>query len=275
MLKKLIKHEIKATSRFMFVLFATLLAISVMMAAVMRFNTGSGDLYLSSVAGRLSIGHYNVFWEILSVFIILAYATVNIAAGCAMFFYAINRFRKNLLEKEGYLMHTLPVSAGENISAKTIVSVMWTIISIIAIIISVVIVCAISVGKPFFTNLHNFLLSNGVQTMLNSGKFWIIAFEFLICILAELMNGYLHIYASMAVGYSINKRRAAASIAVFILLSVISFAVSAPFVYLFPNMFSNDHIHFAIWCEIILDLLTGIGFYFITAYFLNKRLNLQ
>lgn len=275
MLKKLIKYEIKATSRFMFVLFATLFAISIMMAVVMRFNTGGGDLFVKLGSGEFSVGHYNVLWEIISILTVFAYFVVNIAVGCAMFFYSIDRFRKNILEKEGYLMHTLPVRAGENICAKTVVSILWTIVSCIAIVLSVLIVTVISVGKPFFTDMYNLFNTVSGQSILASSRFWLIVFEIIICGLAMLVNGYLHIYASMAVGYSFNKHRAAASIAVFLLLSVLSFAVSAIFVYPLREMFNNNHMHFAIWSETILDLVTGAGFYVITSYFLNNRLNLQ
>ena len=48
----------------------------------------------------------------------------------------LQRFYKNLLSGEGYLMHTLPVRPWQHIASKLIAAVVWTVLSFFVVCVS-------------------------------------------------------------------------------------------------------------------------------------------
>lgn len=285
MLGKLIKYEFKATSRFMLLLYGLLTAVSVLMALMFRFNlNGNGEFHVGTVYGNVSFGGSS-FLEIIAALIVIAYIFLAAAAVSAMFFYAILRFRDNLLGHEGYLMHTLPVKERDNILAKGIVSVVWTMAGIAVTLLSCLIVAFGVAGMKFFTDLSLLLRNVDGMLVMKSVRFILICIQLVLLTAAELMNGYLHIYASMAVGYSLNKHRAVASIGVFIVLNIIEGALHGTLSNIISavsgsSMNFNDVFMFGtgnmiMLAETLFTAAVGSGFYFITKYFMTSRLNLQ
>ena len=273
MLKKLIKYEFKATSRFMLLMYGLLIALSVIMSIGLRFNL---DEVFEGIAKEFQLGAL-----ILGMFmfiIVTIFVVLNVTVICGMFFYAIKRFKDNILGDEGYLMHTLPVKTHQHITSKTIVSVIWTIVSFVAVMISTFILfLGISETNIFREVAYIF-------SQIQWGEFYvmealIILVEFAICIVVTLINTYLHIYASMAIGFSSNTHRIAKSIGVYVAITIASnmfeTIVLSP-VLLFGiggvNYMSNPHI--ILWGGTIIGAITAAVYYFITHYFLNKKLNL-
>ncbi len=52
----------------------------------------------------------------------------------------IQRFNKNLLSDEGYLMHTLPVKPWKHIASKLLASMLWMIGSVVVALISILVI---------------------------------------------------------------------------------------------------------------------------------------
>ena len=93
MLKKLLKYEFKATARTYGGMYLALLAASVLFGgSVRRWNGTNSDTY-STLVGLLS----------------LVYTAVIIGTVVVTIMTIVQRFYRNLLGREGYLMHTLPV----------------------------------------------------------------------------------------------------------------------------------------------------------------------
>ena len=109
MLIKLMKHEFRATGRIMLPLYLVLLVTAV----GANFTT----------RGLLST-QYKLL-DVLGALLVMAFV-VAIMGVCVMSMVVmVQRFYKNLLGDEGYVMMTLPVSVHQQIWAKSIVSTVW------------------------------------------------------------------------------------------------------------------------------------------------------
>ena len=105
MLGKLIKYEFKATGRTMLLLIAAVLvlaALSGMSVILLDRETSYGIL------------------QAIFVLILIAFFACIFALGVMALAMMIERFYKNLLGSEGYLMFTLPVSTSSLIASKAL-----------------------------------------------------------------------------------------------------------------------------------------------------------
>lgn len=118
MLRKLLKHEFRATGRIMLPMYLILLVTAVG----------------SNLAGRGMLDSRFDILNILGVLIVIAFGTAITGACLLAFVLMIQRFYKNLLQDEGYLMFTLPASVHQHIWSKLIVSSVWFIVTVLAII---------------------------------------------------------------------------------------------------------------------------------------------
>ena len=121
MLKKLLKYEFRATARTYGGMYLALLAASVLFGgSVRRWNgTTNSDAY-STLVGLLS----------------LVYTAVIIGTVVVTIMTIVQRFYRNLLGREGYLMHTLPVTETQLVTSKLISSTVWSLCSILAACLS-------------------------------------------------------------------------------------------------------------------------------------------
>ena len=113
MLKKLLKYEFRATARTYGGMYLALLAASVLFGgSVRRWNgTTNSDAY-STLVGLLS----------------LVYTAVIIGTVVVTIMTIVQRFYRNLLGREGYLMHTLPVTETQLVTSKLISSTVWSLL---------------------------------------------------------------------------------------------------------------------------------------------------
>ena len=111
MLGKLLKYELKATSRVFVPLYIAILVVSIV-------NGLSLNLEIFNIQGLATIILMCLF---ISLFVITIVVTIQ-------------RFNKNLLKDEGYLMFTLPVSSKSLVLSKYLTSLIWTLISILILV---------------------------------------------------------------------------------------------------------------------------------------------
>ena len=103
MLKQLLKYEFKATGRTYGGLYLALVALAVLSGFSLR--SSSKDNFAS--------------------LLLFAYMVVAVAVAVVSVMTIVTRFTRNLLGREGYLMHTLPVTESQLILSKLISSVVW------------------------------------------------------------------------------------------------------------------------------------------------------
>ena len=204
MLKQLLKYEFKATARTYGGMYLALLAASVLFGgSVRRWNGTNSDAY-STLVGLLS----------------LVYTAVIIGTVVVTIMTIVQRFYRNLLGREGYLMHTLPVTESQLILSKLISSVVWMLCSsIVGIFSFAVMLLALSLNSTALQQLPE-LWQKVVEIFRmtgSSGWLWLI-FETLNGLVA-LVSSILCIYAACMIGHQFKKHMVPAGILAFFLLS--------------------------------------------------------
>lgn len=127
MLIKLLNWEIKATSRLFVPLYITLLVFALFNRILNPFElmASSSNLNFQTIIGFLSIA---------------AYFALIVGVGVMTLVIMIQRFYKSLLGDEGYLMFTLPTTKWRHIISKLLIAILWTVLSILITIISVILI---------------------------------------------------------------------------------------------------------------------------------------
>lgn len=267
MLRKLMKHEIRSTSRIMLPLFAVVLVLSLFVSVIVR--SGAMDQTTNPVL------------EVFFALIIAAYGISLGAVFIVVLVLMINRFRTNLLGDEGYVMFTLPVSVHQLIWSKILISCLWFAVACIVVALSGLVV-AFDVGifveiKHFFAGIWQEMTA---YYALNGGA---ILIELLLLFFFGYAACCLQFYSAMAVGYSFDRRKVLYSILFFfgfqfimqMLASTLFFTngVEAWFNQIDMSVMTSVHTFFGI-CIFSTIVYCAI-FYFITTYFLQKRLNIE
>ena len=103
MLKQLLKYEFKATGRTYGGLYLALVALAVLSGFSLR--SSSKDNFAS--------------------LLLFAYMVVAVAVAVVSVMTIVTRFTRNLLGREGYLMHTLPVTETQLVTLKVITSAVF------------------------------------------------------------------------------------------------------------------------------------------------------
>ena len=268
MLGKLLKYELKATSRVFIPLYIAILVVSIV-------NGLSLNLEILNIQGLATIVLMCLF---ISLFVITIVVTIQ-------------RFNKNLLKDEGYLMFTLPVSSKHLVLSKYLTSLIWTFLSFVVAFLSFTIIFMIPTYKYFdfsyFINEFNLLFSN----MLNLN----ILGQFLKIILLMIISYTIfifNVYLALSVGQLpiFNRFRTVSSFIGFLVINLlISYAQNI------VNLFVNDasvnieaidNINYAISSvtsivskglniAIVINLIIILVLFFATTYILDKKLNLE
>lgn len=268
MLGKLLKYELKATSRVFIPLYIAILVVSIV-------NGLSLNLEILNIQGLATIVLMCLF---ISLFVITIVVTIQ-------------RFNKNLLKDEGYLMFTLPVSSKHLILSKYLTSLIWTFLSFVVAFLSFTIIFMIPTYKYFdfsyFINEFNLLFSN----MLNLnilGQFIKIILLMIISYTIFIFNVYL----ALSVGQLpiFNRFRNVSSFIGFLVINLlISYAQNIVSLFVNDasvNIEAIDNINYAINSvtsivskglniAIVINIIIILVLFFATTYILDKKLNLE
>ena len=264
MLGKLLKYELKATSRVFVPLYIAILVVSIV-------NGLSLNLEIFNIQGLATIILMCLF---ISLFVITIVVTIQ-------------RFNKNLLKDEGYLMFTLPVSSKHLILSKYLTSLIWTFLSFIVALLSFTIIFTIATYGDFnysyFINEFNLLFSN----MLNLnilGQFIKIILLMIISYTIFIFNVYL----ALSVGQLpiFNRFRNVSSFIGFLVINLLISYVQNIVDNAFVNIEAIDNVNYSIDSissivskglnvAIIINIIIILVLFFATSYILNKKLNLE
>ncbi|MDO5783813.1 MAG: hypothetical protein Q4P20_01980 [Eubacteriales bacterium] len=275
MLSKLISYEFKATRRIFLPAYGVLLALSILNGIFIALP--------DSILDRITMP----FGVILTIYIFAMFAV------CVLTFaYMINRFYKNLLGDEGYLMFTLPARPSQLIWAKCIASTLWMFITAVLCCVSLILLVTpglISHGHLIldadFTNFWQ-ELSFAIRSIWHNYSFHTITLPILYIIIGIIWtaNFCMHIYACLSIGSLATKHRLG-----FAFLAYLGFGIvweiivmlSASLSDLFPAnwdlaTFSNMT-QMYVFCAVMIvySIIKLVINFVITNYILSKRLNLQ
>ena len=274
MLRKSLKHEFRATTRVMLPVFIAL----VLLAVAARFSVRL--LNVNTLPGVL---------RGISVAMLILFVISLIAAGVGVIILTVVRFYRSFLSNEGYLNMTLPVSVHTHISSRLIVSVVWYALTVVAIALCVMVMALSSSDlNSIFKGLRE--LISAVSEAGLTGHLVLLGFEFLIICVAGGAYVSLLLYAALAVGHSFNRHKKGLSIlfafafhhAVQIISTIAVFAMARyDWDGLFIELESETPIaavHFAegaMGVSLLISVLLCAVFYFITHFFLSRKLNLE
>ena len=217
---------------------------------------------------------------------ILAYVAAIIGVFIVAFILMLQRFYKNLLGDEGYIMFTLPASVHQHVWSKLIVSAVWFIATGVVVILSAFVAAAdvrfftglLDVFPKLFQQMTAYYAVNGTAFLL----------EFLVLMLAACMGFSLQFYAALAVGHSFANHKMALSVVFFFVFQFVMQMASGILLISLDNgaiqhllAAMNFHftgvaaMHIAMLGLIVLSVLYGAVFYIVTTITLKKRLNLE
>lgn len=272
---KLIRYEIKSSIKLMAVMWAALIAASLLFSLSRNLIDHVMDDSSAGSSAFISITEFAAGLMYTSIFIALIAATIIIV---------IMRFYKGLLGDEGYLMHTLPVKPWQLITSKGLVAAGVVLISIIVAMLSLALLTGIS-------NLSIIpdIIGEIAKAIKADAKFLLILIEALILIVISLLKSIYQVYASLAIGQLASKHRILLSLGAYIGLSTAVTVFAMAIVIIAGNL--NIGYWLSSWDGSADDVfglsqiaiagmfvLTGIqlaAFHIITERILSKGLNLQ
>lgn len=194
MLKQLLKYEFKATKSLYFGLYLALALLSVVLGVSFRQENAWAD---------------NTNFGRLEVILMVLYLSVLFAIAVLCFVSTVQRFYKNLLGREGYLMHTLPVTETQLILSKLITSMVWVLCSgLVGIVCITVMVSIGGVIDPETFGMVDWESWKQLWGMLYGelgARFWLVTFWTILINLARLADLILCVYAACMIAHPFRK----------------------------------------------------------------------
>ena len=275
MLRKLIRHELRATVRVMGpMLLLTLVAAVGGNVAV--HNMLEADSTLLSVLGSFML---TVFMATLASVFIVSFVLI------------IQRFYKNLLRDEGYLMMTLPATVHEHVFSKLIVSIIWAAATAVTTMLAMgILMFDINFVDQIIHELSRIFAQlefNDLRLMDYAAHSLAFVIEAILLAIVADACLCLKLYAAMAVGHSFTQHKGLISVAAYFVLSIVwSFLQNGAMLLLrllapqgislgLESLSRVIEPHVALWGLILVILIPASIWYAITTYFLKNRLNLS
>lgn len=193
MLKQLLKYEFKATKSLYFGLYLALALLSVVLGVSFRQENAWAD---------------NTNFGRLEVILMVLYLSVLFAIAVLCFVNTIQRFYQNLLGREGYLMHTLPVNENQLILSKLLTSMVWVLCSGLVGIVCITVMVSIGVIDSETFGMVDWNSWKQLWGMLYGelgARFWLVTFWTILINLARLADLILCVYAACMIAHPFRK----------------------------------------------------------------------
>ena len=279
MLRKLIKYDFKALSRYLIVIHAMLLITAVLgrLLFVGRLMSDPGRL---SNAGAIATIIGIIIYVIL--FMTAVFGSMLMIAIC---------FYKNLYSDEGYLTHTLPVTRGQLLISKTVSGSVWMLLDMMMVILSLfILVLTRPVLDSFSSSWDELLSAMGFPASTGYGK---ILLAFAVLFIVSAVGSVVLIYVSITIGQLFSNHRVLGAVVVyFVINTIVSIICSiAGTVYSMSSfihaadessfvMMVNDGVIYQMYARLflfslVLEIILAIGAYTVTYLLMQKKLNLN
>ena len=209
MLKQLLKYEFKATKRLYFGLYLALALLSVVLGVTFRQEH--------------ALAHSTSFQN-LQVILMIVYVSVILAIAVLCFVNTVQRFCRNLLGREGYLMHTLPVTETQLILSKLLTSMVWVLCSGLVGVVCITVMVSIGVLDAEVLGTLSWDRWKQLWGMLYGElgpEFWVAMVWTILINLARLASLILCVYAACMIAHQFKKQTMAAGILAFIGMNIV------------------------------------------------------
>ena len=269
MVKKLYKHEILAWLRVLTIVYGIVLTIAALHRVIQCFEN-------ESIPYAIIIGSATFMYVIGLV-------------GCIVtpFIFGIVRFHKNLFSGEGYLTLTLPVTTSAHLLVKVSTAVLFSFISVLVCLLSVVI---ISMGDVLseICKAISYILSQIPKEA--SGHVALYCAEILLILLVQATTEYLLYDTCLCIGQLFRKNRILAAIGVYFAFYAASQILGTVFsvililvepiallesILLFLQKHPYGFFHITLCSIAVLTAVLGFVFYLICHRIIDKKLNLE
>lgn len=279
MLRKLIKYEFQATARYFVPLYLLLLLLALLTRLTMSVTIESNPVLKSYLV------------DIPAALLGFAYAVGLFSIGLVTLLLIVQRFYKNLLGREGYLMFTLPVTPVQLLWSKLLTALVWAAAGTAAVILSLFVLAA---DASVFSFLRLLFHSISVFFSENAPHSWIVAALLLAVLAAGALHAFLQVYAAITLGCQAKKYRILLGLGVYLGLSMaeqLLMSVALTTMALMPDFtfgllyffgFRETDAHTAIVVLevflgglLVFSLVLGAVYYIVVRQLLRTRLNLE
>ena len=244
MLGKLIKYDLKALAKILAPLWGVLLVMGIIFGISIRSNLeGIGNTMI-------------VFSLVVIVAVIVAIFVVNVI----------------IVQEEGYLMFTLPVTTRSLILSKVISALIISCGTAFVISLLGVEIIAISPVKLMDTATYfgNWVIKVHAGPWIGYGA---------IIAVVSLLSSIYHVYAAMVIGQLSNGNRFLFAFVAYAALSIIVSLIGIPTMESLGNMGSNLQNAFGfdsdLWIYLVENIVIIVIYHIITEVILTKKLNLE
>ena len=266
MLTKLIGYEMKAFGRIILPLYAATIGMAIIMGVGIR------------------VLDERLFSTLLGAVIIMIFVSLIIATMVMTGLLCVQRFYRNLLGNEGYLMFSLPAGTHQLILAKVLSSLIWALLGGVAGVCTVLVMGFMAV--PLQDTIRFFKEISMHLRMLSLGKELGAVAVWLVILILFFAASLMQIYTAIAVGHQWSAHRVLGSVLAFFgigiirntiggLLGQIGYRIGwADFIA--ARFESNLLLAWQFQAAVIVSTLILIAIYgAVTWYFLDRRLNLE
>ena len=230
--------------------------------------------------------------SLFSAFVLLLFAAALIGICIMVVVLMVQRFYKNLLCDEGYIMLTLPVSVHQHIVSKLIASTVWFAATALVVLLGILLVsfdfpfvAALAKGLRFLARQLEYLkLLQTADLILLTAEGGVIA----------LLSGAvicLHFYAALSIGHSFSGKKILLSIAFYFVLqmamqTLLFLCALGPIALMLTKLTEGihfdlsgrawmDYVHAIVGLTALITAIQGAVYYLLTAFMLKRRLNLE
>ena len=277
MLGKLMKYDLRSMLRKFGPLWIAAVALSVVCGLYFRLidSVSSSNFIMKMLVGLLPAALFGIF----------------VAMAVMALIFVCSRFYKGLLGDEGYLMHTLPVTAGAHIASKGLTALILEIVSGLVALLCITLV-AVAFQPAELVRGWRAFLEMFRQLEFPAATPWLIAEGILVAIVATATET-LKIFAAISLGHLAKKHRVLWAILAYVGIDValnilFGFGVSSG---LLTRFFSGSWGVFAengtvtahglgmmagaMGSVLLWEILLGTAFFFLSRFILKNKLNLE
>ncbi len=269
MVKKLLKHELFALGRVLWIMQGILLVAAVFTRVLMIFETD-----------HFVFGIVMFFTGLLYGAAVL----VNLVAPLVM---AIVRYYRNMFTAEGYLTFSLPATPAQHLFVKATGALIFQMIAWVVVLLSALIVMSGEVLHEVYLAAA-YLLGQFADLEVVHLTLW--GLELILIFVVTFVSELMLYYGCVSIGQLARKNRILMAVGVYfgyyvatqILATILTvvlalFGENIPFdaFFAFVEQYPELSIHTILCSLLVLTALIATGFFFVSHTIIRKRLNLE
>lgn len=290
MLGKLLKHEWKGTYRvgcLMLILMVAVTFLGWLSFQSPMWNSLANDTeyYSTNIAESLL--------NIMSVFTLLLYIFMLLAAVIGIVVYLAVHFYKTMYTDEGYLTHTLPVTVNKLLFSKIFISGVWMMIIILAVYASLFALVCFMIGAILpdgysvweFWRVFGIEFSDLAELLRAEFGFDFVGWlkNFIVPLIIGPFLSMITLFGAISLGQLFTKHRVLMAIVSYFGVSIVSGILGSAVegIITASHAYSNSvevvgsYLNVTFFSSLILDIVIAAAMFFAAWYVNTKKLNLE